>query len=92
MNLCNAYVRGWRRREPPEERICDYSFTSEIDEAEPWPSKADADMHCAFLFTRQIEIRIKSGGKYVCTKFHSEHRAAGDYVVACEIPVRSEQL
>jgi hypothetical protein len=90
--LCKAYVRGWRRREEPEQYICDYSFTGDLDDAEPWPTKAEADTHCAFLATREIEILLRNGGKYICKGFKSEQRASGEFVVSCEIPPVDHQL
>jgi hypothetical protein len=90
--LRKAYVDGCCRREKPEEHVVDFLFGSNPDKAEPWLTKADADMQCAFLMTREIEILLRNGGKHICKGFKSEQRASGEFVVSCEIPPVEYQL
>jgi hypothetical protein len=56
--LRKAYVNGCQKRKQPEQYIVDFFFGSSLDKAEPWLTKADADLQCAFLATREIEILL----------------------------------
>ncbi len=86
MELCRAYLHGWKKREKPEEYICDFFFTSDIQKAAYWPTKAEADVECAFLDSRSIWIDLQNGGQHICRAFESEELANGQFAIKCNIP------
>lgn len=91
MELCKAYLSGWQQREKPQQDIADFFFTSNIASALSWQTKSEADLNCAFLIGREIEIRLRTGGQHICRAFKSDKRADGEFIITCDIPPVSEQ-
>jgi hypothetical protein len=79
------------KRKKPEECIGDFLFCSDPKKAKSWVTQAEADMDCAFLENRRIEISLRDGSKHICKGFRTEQRSQCEFVIACDIPPISEQ-
>jgi hypothetical protein len=91
--MSKGYVQGLKnRKEPPEEPIVDVWFTSRIENAASYATRAEAEADCSFLERWRIKIPTATGNEHTCTDFKVEERAANQFVLFCEAPfaVRGE--
>jgi hypothetical protein len=81
-----GYISTEQQREKPEDRVVDYTFTSNPDSAMFWSTKEEADAACMIFDSRRIVIPSANGGKHCCSGFTTEERKPNEFVVFCHAP------